>query len=235
MALIKCKECGKKISDTVRVCPNCGYKEKKQISKKNCIIIGVIVIVLIISALIIGIFVKINKDKQIKEYEQSLVETGGKIYVNGLVSQVYCYDISKVWYNTIFKVSDSKYDEYTHYQIIAGGNSYFNSDFNDSIKNYINKNIKGLSKLDNTKEDLSKNIKELKNTPNDKYKETYAALVDFYGVFSKLVDFATNPSGSLTEYSKSYHTYSSDFEEAYNKVKVLLPEVEKYKDNKNKK
>lgn len=26
MALIKCKECGKEISDTAKVCPNCGYK-----------------------------------------------------------------------------------------------------------------------------------------------------------------------------------------------------------------
>ena len=28
MALIKCPECGKEISDMVRVCPNCGYKKR---------------------------------------------------------------------------------------------------------------------------------------------------------------------------------------------------------------
>ena len=29
MALIKCKECGKEISDTLNVCPNCGIEIKK--------------------------------------------------------------------------------------------------------------------------------------------------------------------------------------------------------------
>ncbi len=30
MALIRCKECGKEISDQAESCPNCGYKIKKQ-------------------------------------------------------------------------------------------------------------------------------------------------------------------------------------------------------------
>lgn len=29
MALIKCKECGKEMSDKAEVCPHCGYSEKK--------------------------------------------------------------------------------------------------------------------------------------------------------------------------------------------------------------
>lgn len=29
MALIKCPECSKEISEFVKVCPNCGYKQKK--------------------------------------------------------------------------------------------------------------------------------------------------------------------------------------------------------------
>ena len=34
MALIKCPECSKEISDTCKKCPNCGYKLKKKISSK---------------------------------------------------------------------------------------------------------------------------------------------------------------------------------------------------------
>ena len=30
MALIKCKECAKEISDTAKQCPHCGFKKKKQ-------------------------------------------------------------------------------------------------------------------------------------------------------------------------------------------------------------
>ena len=28
MALIKCKECNKEVSDTAKTCPHCGYKLK---------------------------------------------------------------------------------------------------------------------------------------------------------------------------------------------------------------
>ena len=31
MALITCKECGKEISDTAKICPNCGYSQKKSV------------------------------------------------------------------------------------------------------------------------------------------------------------------------------------------------------------
>lgn len=47
MALIKCPECGKEISDSVEKCIHCGYEvktEKKQ--KKFPFIIGIIVIAL---------------------------------------------------------------------------------------------------------------------------------------------------------------------------------------------
>lgn len=55
MALIKCKECGKEMSDTVKKCPHCGYvnkelkKEKNfiQKNKKLIIIIGIIIVVCI--------------------------------------------------------------------------------------------------------------------------------------------------------------------------------------------
>ncbi|HCX92483.1 MAG TPA: hypothetical protein DGZ34_07420 [Lachnospiraceae bacterium] len=34
-ALISCPECNREISDTVRKCPNCGYKIKNHRSKKE--------------------------------------------------------------------------------------------------------------------------------------------------------------------------------------------------------
>lgn len=50
MALIKCPECGKEISDTVEQCPHCGYSLKKK-KDKNIIVktaIGVIVVLTVI-------------------------------------------------------------------------------------------------------------------------------------------------------------------------------------------
>lgn len=63
MALIKCPECGKELSDTVKFCPNCGYKLKginrkfSQISKSTkkrffvaaVCFVGVIVLIAILN------------------------------------------------------------------------------------------------------------------------------------------------------------------------------------------
>ena len=49
MALIKCPECGKEISDKANKCPNCGCptkNKKKKIIKYNKIIMPIAVIVL---------------------------------------------------------------------------------------------------------------------------------------------------------------------------------------------
>lgn len=69
MALVKCKECGKEMSDTVKKCPNCGYKEKKPVNKKVFIIIGVILVVLCVSA---GIFI-IKSNKPLTDREKDAV------------------------------------------------------------------------------------------------------------------------------------------------------------------
>lgn len=53
MALIKCSECGKEISDTATICPNCGVKtesaiNKSQKTKSNIIITTCIIIIIAI-------------------------------------------------------------------------------------------------------------------------------------------------------------------------------------------
>ena len=58
MALIKCKECGKEISDKAKTCPNCGNPTKskrfdidKEVSTlKKFLIVGIVVIAFAIVA-----------------------------------------------------------------------------------------------------------------------------------------------------------------------------------------
>lgn len=54
MATIKCKECGKEISDTLNKCSNCGYPLKNNMKNKR-LIIGISFIVLGIISIIWGL------------------------------------------------------------------------------------------------------------------------------------------------------------------------------------
>lgn len=62
MALIKCPECNKEISDTTKSCPHCGYSIKKEITQTELgdveikTAVGVMYILLGIISVIIGLF-----------------------------------------------------------------------------------------------------------------------------------------------------------------------------------
>lgn len=233
MALIKCPECDKEISDTVKKCPNCGYNLKSKENKKNKKIIFIVVAVILLVAVIGGIvgmgINKSNAEKKEKEYNELITTTGGKIYVYGLISELQCYDIGQIWYNSIFKKSDYKYDKYTRDPKYP---SLYN-DFNKSINNYTTENAESIQKLKETKNELGNDIKKLKDLPNDSYQDVYDELIVFYGVFSKLVDSATSPSGTYKDYLTNYNTYSKEFQESYDKIIVLKPEIKDYKEKTN--
>lgn len=64
MAMIKCPECGKEISDHAKVCPECGFAIKKK-SGKVILIVAIAIIVLVIVSIAI-VFIHRNKEKQEK-------------------------------------------------------------------------------------------------------------------------------------------------------------------------
>lgn len=224
MALIRCKECGKEISDSVKKCPNCGYREKKKVSKKKIIVLGIIFTILAIIGIIFTILIyKHNIEEQQKieqEYHELLISTGSEIYITGIVTQFFCYDIGQVWYKAIFD-KFSYGDDYYKYK---------SSNFSTSISLYKEDNSTQLENLRKTKDELASNMKKLKDIPNSEYKETYDTLVEFYGIFSKLVDSAVSPSGTYKDYIQNYNNYSSDFKETYDKLIILLPEIKDYKE-----
>lgn len=71
MALIKCPECGKEISDTIRKCPNCGYRKKTKPDKKIFIIGGAIIALALIIGVVLMFF---TREKPLTVLEQQAVD-----------------------------------------------------------------------------------------------------------------------------------------------------------------
>lgn len=87
VALIKCPECGKEISDTVKYCPNCGVEIKKQnlttdkAKIKNYIVIAVSIFLIIIAISLVASsefkYYLDNIDYYTEQYENAKSHSSG--------------------------------------------------------------------------------------------------------------------------------------------------------------
>lgn len=91
MALIKCKECGKEISDTAKSCPECGFVYKKEHSIIKTIIICVSTLVVIFLAILFISFLprisdSIKEKKAIKKIvgEYKLINTSNESIIKNI-------------------------------------------------------------------------------------------------------------------------------------------------------
>lgn len=95
MALIKCKECGKEISSEAKVCPNCGYENKKTTSNKQSsnqiktgsivsLIACSIIIILILGFIIMGLTGSDNNSNQSEDVIVSVQLTPSYVYLDDL-------------------------------------------------------------------------------------------------------------------------------------------------------
>lgn len=101
MAMIKCPECGKEISDKASNCPSCGYpienqkiqvssnvleqpfidRKSKKLNKKNILIIAVIVVMVIIGGIIYNI--KVVQPQKIEAQNKATYEEAIELLENG--------------------------------------------------------------------------------------------------------------------------------------------------------
>lgn len=71
MALIKCPECNHEMSDTAKVCPNCGYRAcKKGAVQINAKVTGILITIVCVVAVILVIAGVIKKSKAKREETQ---------------------------------------------------------------------------------------------------------------------------------------------------------------------
>ena len=76
MALIKCPECGKEISDKAKKCPNCGYSNKKSGNVYKVGIITIVVIVIIAMAVFFALKNRLNdsEKRQVNQVITTIVD-----------------------------------------------------------------------------------------------------------------------------------------------------------------
>ena len=136
MALIKCSECGREISDTAKICPHCGYKTayaQKNEQAKTIMHMSLIVNLICISLYIIGailFFSGISKlddygysffsDNWANSYRDSVVEAGRKgiigivlLVIGFCVSIIYAKIIRRLRLNSNNDATSSPVDKKT--------------------------------------------------------------------------------------------------------------------------
>lgn len=203
MALIKCPECNSDVSSKAKTCPKCGVKIRKSNfnigNKKNIVVIVLIIILVLLLSMLV---IKKNNENN---YNDLLVETGSTIYKYGSIAEYNCYEIESIWHNAIWDSS--------------------NSDFNDDIDEYLNKNSDSINTLKSKKQEVANSMRKIKKVPNSNYNDTYKEIMDLYGSFSTLIDLASNPSGNYNQYSTKHEETWKKFSSTYDKIKVLVPEL----------
>lgn len=228
MALIKCPECGKEISNKAKKCPNCAYSLKNHKLKfkehKKVIIVSILLFILIIGG-IIGFYIYSKNEYNKKVNLLSIQMLGSSADCEELANLT-----SDVWYNTIYEKSDEKTNQYTirssYYKENLPFYNYkdyqFNNDFNTSISNLFVDKADEVSKIKKEAEDIKNQVKDLKNAPLGQ-KDIYNELIEFNNAYQELVNLATNPTGSYTEYVKNKNEKIENGLNAYERLSTLLP------------
>lgn len=102
MALIKCPECNKEISDTAKRCPSCGYKFPIKNKRTICIICFVIIaIIIIISSIILY-----THSQPLYKYKHQIIET-----LNDYKNDTISYDTAYKKINAIGSKVDKEYED----------------------------------------------------------------------------------------------------------------------------
>ena len=241
-----CPDCGAELEEGMDTCPKCGCpieniieteKTPQQvevtgvkITKKSKKIIMIAIIAVIGAAMIAAIGVQTHKKnvaaKAAAEAQNQSEEYGTNLnlaaysMLSGASDAETCGNlIKKVWYNSIYKKSDSKTDKYTK------PDGYFVSDFNDALQNLFSESsFSGqIADINSNKDTVNSLMKKLKNSPEE-YKDAYEALSKLYDAYISLTNLATDPTGSLQTFSKNFNDADNETLNCYNALKMYLEE-----------
>lgn len=245
MALVKCTECGKELSDKATTCPNCGCPlgeiqetevtatSTKSATKKKTIIVMSIAILVVLAIIIGFLLYKSSSERKKAAEREAYIDSASEFSVTLIYAAAKCEDtgnlIKSIWYNTIFEEDDPATDPYTKWESISG--SYFYDDFNEALKNFFSsdKYAEMEKMLMDDYEKLSDLSTQLKNSPEG-LEDIAEAVSEAYSHYRKLYKNATSPSGSLETYSDDFSENDENTVDAYDDLENLL---ESYKEQIN--
>lgn len=241
-----CPDCGAELEEGMESCPQCGCPIENdatseaipqqvevtgvKVSKrsKKLIVIGIIAVILVAISAAVGVQVHKKNvaakaaaevQKQSEEYGSNL-SLAAYSMLSGASDAETCGNLIKqVWYNAIYKESDSKTDKYTK------PDGYYVSDFNDALQNLFSDSSfsSQLADINDNKDTVNSLMKKLKNPPED-YKDAYDSLSKLYDAYISLTNLATDPNGSLQTYSQNFNDADSETLNCYNALKMYLEE-----------
>lgn len=243
MALIKCPECNKEISDKVKACPYCGYpfeqqeeaqkveissvniKMKKENKKKIIILVIIICCVIVVGFIGFKVYKNEQAKKEAARYEievENYIDNINKMKVQMIITGSEAEGLmnktSMVWSNAIFKKSDSETDKYTMV------NGEFVDDFNDALSNLFldSEILDTISSIKDGQVKVANIIKDLKNPPKE-YEKVYDTITDLSTAFISVTDFAINPKGNLQTFNKNVQEKIDKFMDLYNTLDAQIP------------
>lgn len=231
MALIKCPECGKEVSDQSKKCQYCGYPFKKNNKKIAVLVCGVAIlgVIGVSSAYYLQVKDKEKAERQgVLQYNDYVNEINEYLYIVDRGEEFalnYLEDTREVWYNSIYEEDDYKTDEYT-----KNSSGKFYDDFNTALLYWYSSDdaeseegdISEAVSLANTK------FEGLKVVPLE-LENIYEKVLAIHTSFSDLTDFSLNPEGSYTSFVESAQNKKDSFKTAYNNLKNVIPQKKDYK------
>lgn len=229
MALIKCPECEKEISDKAKKCPNCGYKSKTDfVEKYKSKILKYSIIAVVIVVALVSTILGINAHKK-KKYKDEAKD----IMISILNSASDCEELAnltgKVWYNAIYEKSDATTNKYTiksyYYNSTKTyySDSEFVDDFNTALLSLFVDKKTSIESIENKSKKIDEIMAKLDKYPKS-LENIHNALFEYYYNYQELVEIATNPTGSYTEFSKNRNEVINNVTNSYKRLKTMLPD-----------
>lgn len=255
MALIKCTDCKKKISDSVEICPNCGKKITEDDKTKGFLLIRnskkkkrfTICLISILSVLLVifGMFFANKESNEKKEEERIATEKTKKEeeeykkehndYVN-IMNE--CYNASQEMNIKVQELSSlitrvwhnsifEEKDKDTDKYTIKNGKFL---SFDDSVNKCIEKEAQKKKFLNVGKDFSDKYAKVLKLEIPERDKNNFIEYDAFIRDYSKMIfdfyQFVIMPSGNYNEFSQSVNDYERKISEKQSEIlNIQIPEV----------